>query len=301
MAADSDSFYRTILDEISDGVYFLDTNRNITYWSRGAERITGYPSDQILGSRCRDNILVHVDESGTHLCEGVCPVAQTLADAQTRRADVFLHHREGHRVPVRIQVSPIVDPKGNTVGAVEVFRETAADTMTARHIEDLKNAALMDPLTGLLNRRFLDMKIQSCYEELHRHGFPFAVIFADVDHFRSINEAHGHLIGDEVLKMVSRTLKENIRLSDTAGRWGGEEFLLILQHLDGGDLGQIAEKMRVLVETSFLTTKKSNVWVTISMGATMARKGETADSLLGRADQLMYRAKSEGRNRVFID
>jgi diguanylate cyclase (GGDEF)-like protein len=226
---------------------------------------------------------MHVDESGTCLCEGLCPVTQTLADKTTRQADVFLHHREGHRVPVRIQVSPILDRNGNIVGAVEVFRETAPDSMAAQHIEDLKKAVLVDPMTGLLNRRFLDMKIQSCFEELHRHGFPFAVM------------------GDEVLKMVSRTLKENIRLSDTAGRWGGEEFLLIFQHLDGSELAQIAEKLRVLVETSFLTAKKSNVWVTISMGATMARKGETADSLLGRADQLMYRAKSEGRNRVFIN
>ncbi len=301
MEADRDLFYRRILDDISDGVYFLDTNRSITYWSRGAERITGYPSGQVLGSSCRDNILMHVDESGTCLCEGLCPVTQTLADKTTRQADVFLHHREGHRVPVRIQVSPILDRNGNIVGAVEVFRETAPDSMAAQHIEDLKKAVLVDPMTGLLNRRFLDMKIQSCFEELHRHGFPFAVIFADVDHFRSINETHGHLMGDEVLKMVSRTLKENIRLSDTAGRWGGEEFLLIFQHLDGSELAQIAEKLRVLVETSFLTAKKSNVWVTISMGATMARKGETADSLLGRADQLMYRAKSEGRNRVFIN
>jgi diguanylate cyclase (GGDEF)-like protein len=101
--------------------------------------------------------------------------------------------------------------------------------------------------------------------------------------------------------MVSRTLKENIRFSDTAGRWGGEEFLLILQHIEKQELEQIAEKLRVLVETSFLLTGKRNLWVTISMGATMACKEDTADSLLGRANQLMYRAKSEGRNRVIVD
>lgn len=299
--ADSDSFYKRILDDISDGVYFLDANRTITYWNRGAERITGYPSEQVVGSGCRDSILVHVDENGTRLCEGLCPVAQTLADAQTRRADVFLHHRDGYRVPVRIQVSPIQDRKGNNVGAVQVFREAVSDAMTTQYIEDLKKAALLDPLTGLLNRRFLDMKIRTCFEDIQRHGFPFAVIFADIDHFRNFNEAYGHLTGDEVLKMVSRTLKENIRFSDTAGRWGGEEFLLILQHIEKQELEQIAEKLRVLVETSFLLTGKRNLWVTISMGATMACKEDTADSLLGRANQLMYRAKSEGRNRVIVD
>ncbi|NPU84626.1 MAG: GGDEF domain-containing protein [Syntrophaceae bacterium] len=293
-----DFFCERILDNMSDGIYFLDTNRTITYWNRGAERITGYLASDVLGSGCRDNILVHVDGDGTPLCQGGCPVLQTLTDAESREADVFLHHREGHRVPVNVHVSPIPDHTGRPVGVVEIFREITSDMAVMQYIEDLKKAALLDPLTGLVNRRFLDMKIRSCFEDLHRHGFPFALVFADIDHFKNVNDTHGHMIGDEVLKMVSRTLKENIRSSDTTGRWGGEEFLLILQHLDERELEPTANKLRVLVETSFLRVGNCNLLVTVSMGASMARRNDSAESLITRVDELLYRAKAEGRNRA---
>lgn len=294
----SESFYKRILDNLSDGVYFLDGNRTITYWNRGAERITGYRSEQVLGSRCRDNILVHVDQNGQSLCENRCPVAETLVDSESREATVFLHHRDGHRVPVFIHVSPILDKRGRTVGAVEIFRERGSDTWSEQYIEDLKKAALLDPLTGLANRRFLDAQLLTCLGDSKRHGFPFAAVFADIDHFKKVNDNFGHNTGDEVLKMVATTLKANVRLSDTAGRWGGEEFLLILQHLREEELGSIADKLRTLVEQSFLQTDQGALRVTISMGASMYRQGEPIQSLLERADGLLYEAKAAGRNRV---
>lgn len=293
-----ESFYKRILDNLSEGVYFLDKNRTITYWNRGAERITGYRSADVLGSNCRDDILVHVDEKGKSLCESGCPVAETLLDSANREAKVFLHHRDGHRVPVLVRVSPILDERGRTIGAVEVFRENGADAASEQYIEDLKKAALLDPLTGLSNRRFLDARLTACQEDFNRHGFPFAAVFADIDHFKNVNDTYGHPAGDEVLKMVAATLKASVRISDTAGRWGGEEFLLILQHLRDEELGSIADKLRTLVEQSFLQTDQGALRVTISMGASMYRQGEPIQSLLERADGLLYEAKAAGRNRV---
>ena len=124
MPANTDTdIHRRILDEIQDGVYFLDTDRRITYWNRGAERITGFKSDEVLGRCCSDNILMHVDHAGLQLCKGHCPAARTIADGSFQEDEVFLHHKQGHRVPVRVRTSPVRDEAGGIIGAVEIFND----------------------------------------------------------------------------------------------------------------------------------------------------------------------------------
>jgi len=118
-----DNFYRKILDNLYDGVYFVDPERRITYWNKGAERISGFSAVQVKGKCCAENILVHVDDLGNELCKGDCPLAQTLKDGQTREADVYLHHADGHRIPVKIRVAPIIE-NGKVAGATEVSATT---------------------------------------------------------------------------------------------------------------------------------------------------------------------------------
>ena len=106
MSTDGD-FYRSILESIGDGVYFVDRDRRISYWSQGAERITGYADDRVLGNSCADGLLMHVDDNGTSLCHDGCPLAATLADGQAREAQVYLHHCGGYRVPILLRTTPI--------------------------------------------------------------------------------------------------------------------------------------------------------------------------------------------------
>ncbi|MHB9027436.1 MAG: GGDEF domain-containing protein [Candidatus Latescibacterota bacterium] len=293
-----EDFYKALLDNIYDGVYFVDTERRITYWNRGAERITGYPASRVIGSACFDNIMVHVDESGKQICLEGCPLAETISDGESHTANIYLHHSEGHRVPVNVAVSPIRNSSGTVIGAVEIFRENQNGNLDPQLLQELKNAALLDPLTGLANRRFLEMKINACFEEFRRHGIPFGILFADIDRFKSINDTFGHLTGDAVLRMVGKTLEANIRKSDLVGRWGGEEFILVVTYVNEEQIINLSEKVRMLVEQSFLDTDSGRVDVTITIGATLALRNDTAESLIGRADRLLYTGKTEGRNRV---
>jgi diguanylate cyclase (GGDEF)-like protein len=113
-----------------------------------------------------------------------------------------------------------------------------------------------------------------------------------------INDTFGHLTGDAVLKMVGKTLQTNIRMSDLAGRWGGEEYVLIITYVNEEQIIQLAEKVRKLVEQSFIDTDSGRIRVTITLGATLVRRGDTMEALIERADQLLYAGKKEGRNRV---
>jgi diguanylate cyclase (GGDEF)-like protein/PAS domain S-box-containing protein len=295
------NFYKILLENIYDGVYFVDVNRMITFWNRGAERITGFTADEVMGSSCADNILVHVDEQGHNLCDGACPLQCSTESGCISNADVYLHHKNGQRVKVSINASPIIDADGNVIGAIEIFRDFSSQVLDHRVMEELKKSALVDTLTDMPNRRYFEMKLNSCLEEFKSPGPSFGVIFGDIDSFKHINDTYGHLVGDDILKMVARTLSGNIRAVDFVARWGGEEFVILITHISGENLKTIAEKLRILVEGSFILLHEKRLQVTISMGVTGVTAEDTAESILKRADDLMYRAKNAGKNCVMTD
>ena len=297
MQFDND-FYTTVFDNVTDGVYITDQQRRIVYWNTAARRITGYREEDVRGKSCGDNLLVHINEKGVQLCPDSCPLCDTICDGRCREVDLFLRHKDGHRVPVETRILPLRDDGGQITGGVEIFTETSARKDLSRRIEELREMALSDSLTGVGNRRFGEKSLRSRLDELSRYDWPFGVVFADIDKFKNFNDRYGHETGDRVLKMVAQTLCDNVRSFDDVARWGGEEFLVILANIEPEDLANKAETLRVLAAGSSLPGPEKNLAVTVSIGATPARKDETPESLIKRADKLMYESKKAGRNCV---
>jgi diguanylate cyclase (GGDEF)-like protein/PAS domain S-box-containing protein len=295
----SPDFYATLLDNLYDGVYFVDQERRITFWNKAAERITGFTKAEVLGKRCADNLLRHVDNRGNSLCEGACPLSYTLSDGQPKSASVFLHHKDGHRLPVAIGVAPITDNRQNIIGAVEIFRDNSATVAALEHLKELEDLAFLDALTKIANRTYLENFIVAKFNEFRRLGWSFGLIFVDVDRFKQVNDTFGHQTGDVVLKMVAQTLLKNCRSFDLVGRWGGEEFLCVISKLkEANQITIIAERLRALVESAWVSLPDCSLQVTISLGVTMARLQDTPETLIQRADGLMYRSKAAGRNSI---
>lgn len=298
---DEKDFYKAIIDNLSEGVYFVDRDRVITYWNKGAERITGYSSAQTLGRACRDNLLNHVTADGLELCKHNCPLAAAMEDGNEREAEVFVHHAQGHRLPIVIRASPIRDPSGNIIGAVESFSNNASVIDTRSKLRALRREATTDSLTGVGNRKYLEGRLSAAIAEYQNSTDNAALLFIDVDHFKQVNDTYGHNTGDAVLCMVAKTLRLAVRATDTVGRWGGEEFIAILYGLrEKAILKAAAEKIRTLVECSRLNVTGQGLSVTVSIGGTLLLPGDTPESLVWRADRLMYRSKQAGRNRVTI-
>jgi len=293
--------YRDILDNLYDGLYFVDRERRITYWNKAAEQLTGYVAREIIGSRCADNILVHVDRTGKNLCQTECPLAQTLQDGARREAEVFLHHKDGYRVPVRVRISPLCDDTGSIIGAVELFSDNSHVHSLQERLRELEYFALVDTLTRVVNRRALEMYLHQQLEEIKRYGFYAGLLFWDIDDFKHINDTYGHQVGDKVLRMVAQTLSSNIRPFDICGRWGGEEFMCILRNVDGCGIVELGNRLRMLVEQSFMDLKQASVKVTISAGATQLSALDTLATALHRADMLLYESKRKGKNRITAD
>lgn len=289
---------RRILDNLHDGVYVVSPDMRIQYWNAGAERITGYTAEEVLGSRCSDDILRHVDDGGTNLCMGICPLKHSIGDQQLREAELFLHHKDGHRVPIQVRTSVLTDDSGKVLQGIELFSDMTGKDANLLRIKELERLMMLDPLTQLANRNFIEKELTSRIDEFSRYEMPFGILFFDIDHFKAVNDTYGHLAGDEVLMMVSANMIANARPFDLFGRWGGEEFIGIIRNINEVQLQAMAERLRMLTEQSYLFFEDQRISVTISIGATMMNTEDTSESLVSRADELMYKSKSSGRNRV---
>ena len=292
--------YKALLENISDGVYFTDRDRTIIYWNKTAEQITGFSAEEVIGNHCHDNILNHVDDRGRSLCHSSCPLARTIKDRQPRASHLFLHHKQGHRIPVHVRTLPLFDEKNDVAGAAEFFSDASSHASMHQRIAELEQLALLDPLTQLPNRHHLEPEIDSRFDELRRMGFVFGLLFMDIDHFKQLNDTYGHEAGDKVLTAVAHTLKAAIRPYDLVGRWGGEEFLGVIRNVEIRKLEEIGDRLRLLVDKSSVEFKRQQLNVTISVGATLANKSDSRESLVDRADRLMYRSKQDGRNRLTL-
>jgi diguanylate cyclase (GGDEF)-like protein len=257
MSYEIDSYER-IVENLYDGLYFVDRDRVITYWNKAAEQISGFTANEVVGKSCSDNILTHVDSDGNNLCDG------------------------------------------NIVGGIELFTDISNQAANDLRVKELEKLALLDNLTQLANRNYIEREIQSRFEEKKRFNMPFGILFIDIDHFKKYNDIYGHPAGDEVLNFIANTFVANTRPFDLYGRWGGEEFIGIIRNINGKDLESLANRLRSLTENSYIIHENEKLYVTISIGATLANENDTIDTIIKRADTLMYKSKAAGRNCLTI-
>ena len=205
------TFFRDVLDHVNDGVYFVDLERRIFYWNESAFRLTGYRAQDMLGRPC-DGILCHIDGAGKILCGDNCPVTDSLHQGKAYKAQVFLRHKQGGRMPVIARVHPIREAGGSIVGAVEIFSDETAHHAARRQAAELERLAFLDQVTHLPNRRYLEMALRTTLSEYQVHKDRFALLAIDLDQFKGINDQFGHATGDRTLQQVARTWKERCGL-----------------------------------------------------------------------------------------
>jgi len=287
--------YKALLDHVSDGVYIVDLSRRILYWNEGAFHQTGYEAHEIVGRRCPEDGLCHVDTAGHRMCRDNCPLTASLNDGRSHEAEIFLRHKQGRRVPVTARVQPLRAADGSIIGAVQIFSDGTAEQDSRREIEEMARLAFLDQVTQLPNRRFVEMSLQTALGEYHMHKEPFGVLVIDLDRFKDINDTFGHATGDNALLEVAKTLKGTLRPTDIIGRWGGDEFIAVAHHVNHEILTQLAVRCCAMVaQTSFPSSDGSRVSVSVSIGSTLALLGDTPEKLIKRADDLMYQNKTNG-------
>jgi diguanylate cyclase (GGDEF)-like protein len=197
----------------------------------------------------------------------------------------------------------VADESDNRLRALEdrfliLQRENLDLVMKNRILSEISHK---DALTGLYNRFYVMEKIDSEMNRALRHGYPISVLMLDLDHFKRINDSYGHPVGDEVLKIVGQVLRDSCRVYDVAGRYGGEEFCIVLPETQVGNTTQVAERIRNRLATTPLSVGSTSIVVTASIGVAGMDSTEgvlSASTLVERADRALYSAKHRGRNRV---
>jgi diguanylate cyclase (GGDEF)-like protein len=189
--------------------------------------------------------------------------------------------------------------------AVEAYHHFEVSTLaaTVEHLRhessSLRKQAHHDALTGIYNREQIVNLLTTAMQDLP-NDHALCLVMADLDHFKKVNDSYGHLVGDAVLKWITSRLKRSMRAFDSIGRYGGEEFMIILQNTDLEEGREIAARLRQTVSSSPFHSDDTNIKMTISMGLTQYRPGDTVRSFIERADTALYQAKHTGRNRVSV-
>jgi diguanylate cyclase (GGDEF)-like protein len=205
---------------------------------------------------------------------------------------------------VRI-TQPVKLEDGNRIqlGLSTVLRFGLTDKTVVEEAKRLYEATVRDKLTGAYNRQFLDERLQSEWAFAKRHGSRLSVIFVDADHFKKVNDTHGHAGGDAVLRALGATLIQCLRTEDVVARYGGEEFVLLVRAVSPENVLELAERIRADVQALAIEHDGKRIPVTVSVGVATheaERESESVEALLARADAALYKAKESGRNRVVV-
>lgn len=279
----------------------IEANRGFAYlMDLELEAIEGTNAEGVFINPTFEDLRRAVSLAGTPVYEGIL----TVGDPQrmTRSVHASVHEREGEILVFAEHDIREVERLAATVIALnEELAQTQRDLVRAnrslkRKEEEIRRMMLTDVLTGIPNRRHFEEEAGRAFGLMNRNGAPVCVAICDIDHFKSVNDTHGHDVGDEVLREVARRLRENVRDADFAARWGGEEFVVLFVDTTCDTASEVAERLRLTVEAAPIEVLKRNV--TISVGVTQCAPGQTLDGALKRADLGLYEAKRNGRNQV---
>jgi diguanylate cyclase (GGDEF)-like protein/PAS domain S-box-containing protein len=208
------------------------------------------------------------------------------------RGEMEYYRKDGSIMLAELQVIPEIDDDGHVIQILGVSRDISE---RRRYEEELNRLAITDPLTGVWDRRHGEELFTADLLEARRYGPAMSLLMLDIDHFKTINDTHGHQVGDRVLVELCERLTANLRTSDVLARWGGEEFVIVMRHCTLADAIPLADKIRHLIaDTPFDDVGT----ITVSIGAAELRPDDDLASWLDRADKAMYQAKAAGRNNV---
>ena len=286
--------HEMVLKSAGEGIFGLDLHGHATFVNPAAAQMTGWDTKELLGRHLHD-VLHHTKPDGATYPVEECPIHAALEDGATHsRDDEVFWRKDGTSFPVEYVSAPILQD-GEVVGSVVAFKDITERKALEKQ---LHHQAFYDLLTGLPNRALFMDRLGHALTRANRRGTRVAILFADLDNFKVINDSLGHEAGDQLLIAVAERLKAHLRPEDTAARIGGDEFTILVEDVTSvGDVVQIAERVADILQPPFILDEQE-VFVTVSTGIALnsPTQEEPAD-LLRHADLAMYQAKRRGKAR----
>lgn len=276
------------LEQTDDMVLITDANGIIEYVNDSILVKTGYDQSELIGSK------TNIFKSGKHTNKFYKNLWRTIVSGENYHSIVIDKTKDDRLYYVDLKITPLFDENKT----IQNFVATSTDITNRIKMEKkLKKLATIDSLTKIYNRYKIDDAINLHIARYRRYKEPFCTLMFDIDNFKTVNDTYGHDVGDRVLKALSRLVLNHIRTTDMFGRWGGEEFVIILGHTSEDEAFVIAEKLRTIVEASVTDGKYK---ITVSIGVAQYEDPESREELIKKVDKALYRAKENGRNQVVV-
>lgn len=300
-----------ILQNIDAGLVVMDTNYKVELWNSFMQNHSGKPPEDVLG-RSIFKVFPELSESWfKHKAQAVFVLQNAAFTTWEQRPYLFRfpHYRPitgtAEHMYQNSTIIPLIDSKGavdHICLIVYDVTDTAVNKIAQQQAnKQLQNLSRTDHLTGLFNRGYWELRLIQEFKRYDRYDHPSSLIMLDIDHFKKVNDTYGHTVGDDVIRQVSRAIKEQVRDLDIAGRYGGEEFGIILTSTASDGAAIFAERLRKTIESMVVQSEGQQVRFTISLGITqLTEKIVDHRAWIEKADHALYQSKEGGRNRFTV-
>jgi diguanylate cyclase (GGDEF)-like protein/PAS domain S-box-containing protein len=301
LIAEYNSVLETLMEEMPIGCYILRPDHTVQYWNREAEKMLGFSASEMQGKKCIDMPLGCTFTSGNHIPGHSCPATIAYATGRTHSMNMFMKHKDGKDVLIKNTLVPIKNTDGKTVELVSLFFPLTQGNYDEDLINRIYEVSTRDSLTCLPGRKYMEVCLQEAFELYHRAKRPFAVLFADVNNFHDINNTYGHGSGDEILRQFGLALRKYGRKTDRFCRWGGDEFVGLLQLKDSSEIEEASNRFLKIADACYNVINGDKIYCKAAIGITVVREDDTIESLVARADSYMYRAKKSTTEKIVSD
>ncbi len=295
MRVQFEPFHEQLLQHLQEGVCYLDKHNKFTLWNSAVELITGFTSDELIGTACHDSILHKALTMLNPDNDNICPFEQATVDLKPCAYRLFLEHKQGHHVLINLKVIPLKDDSG-MLGTIGIFSDASNQAELETTTRSMQKLMRIDPLTSLPNKRSLFDSMKGEYLRFARYGTPFALIAI------AINPPPGELLprtGPEreaLLKWFAQQLSLGFRKADTPGRLRGASFLALLPHTNTQAAEKAAKKLRTMLEAT--PYPGTGTPVTASFGCASIARSDTLDRLIDRAKSALKMARDDKDNDI---
>jgi diguanylate cyclase (GGDEF)-like protein/PAS domain S-box-containing protein len=290
--------HRLVLEALPLGIYVVNREGKVVLWSEGAEKLTGFLRQDIVGRSCQEELLKHCDEENNPLEGATIPLLATLREGRPATGLLSLRVKNGHFLPVQLQTVPLRDDRGSLVGAAELFEPVAKPSRDDRRQSKLNAYGCVDTLTGVLNHSMIQAHVKESLSLHLVYPVPFSVMCFAIDELAELRKRFGQAGADAALRSVAQTVENALRPTDFVGRWLEAEFLAILTECDEGDAAKVGERLCRMVRNTGVPWWGDKIRVSVSIGATAAIDNDTVGSLVSRAEQGLRESQEGGGNRV---
>jgi len=292
--------YLTVLDNLQTGVYIVDRNRRIRFWNEGAEQITGYLRQDVVGRFLRDHLLITGDDAKNLDSDLDDPLNLVFRDGKPSILDVSILHKDGYRVPIVLRTNPIRNSHGAVIGAAESFERNRTASESTRRQSALGDFGCLDAVTGVAAHSFMETQVRENLITFAEHHTPFGILLVQVDHLDEFRASRGPGIVPTILRIIAQSIENCVRPTDRVGCWGENQFIAILLECRESEVSLVGERVRRMIGRAEIEWWGDKFSVTSPVGGAGCRAGDDVNLLVARAAVSLQESIVKGGNCVTV-